>query len=391
MSKEEFERVYGRATVVSGHPHEHMKVVKEVASRLPGKRLLVLAGAHAQADAECRGAVHQAFAGRVVETEVVPPFPSQARIKRMIGLAREIRADGIVAVGGGSVMDTAKTVSVLAANQMSLEAAMAGDWCVEAKLPTAVIPTLFGSGSEVTPFSVLFSDEKKFSLDHPLLQPDVVGVIPRWGLLPPAGPAAAAYLDAFCQSIESLWSVKSTEESERYAWACLNALRGYATAHSIGGKYAALALASLEGGCAIGISRTTLAHALSYPLTIHHDVPHGIACAVFLAAVLCWNAAVTKADCAHPRGAEWVRKQVELVSSFLCGRTATPEQAAAEFRRLARSAGVRLSLRELGILPGDHKVIASQVGNPERLGNNPRRVTPKAIAAIIAASAEPKD
>ncbi len=391
----EFERTYGRVQVVAGPSHQNVETIRRLAAVVAGQRLLILVGAHVQANPDLRLLIQrQVFPGRIAECEVVPPFPSRARVERMIALAREVRADGVVAFGGGSVIDSGKTVAVVAPNPMSLEDAMAGHWQAEDRLPLGVVPTLFGSGSEVTPFSVLFANEKKYSLDHPLLQPDVAAIVPRWGLLPPAQPAAAAYLDMLCQSIESLWSVKSSVDSERYAWDCLRYLMDYRKASTIGAKYDILARASLDGGCAIGMTRTTLAHALSYPLTIHHDVSHGIACAVFLPAVLAWNAAVidqVPTDCTHPLGAVWLHKRITDISTLLCGRSATATEGAAEIRKIAQEVGVRLSLRQLGIPAEAHAGIAGQVGNPERLGNNPRRVTPEAIAQIIAASAEPKD
>ena len=365
MTRTRFQNV----TIVSG-----TDALDELRSGV-GERVLVVSGKHVEHDPQLRGRVTNLLGPRLAGWEVVEPFPSEASVTLLLKSVRARDADAVVAIGGGSVIDAAKTAAVLAPNALTVRDAMAGR-IGEAvkKLTTVAVPTLAGTGSEVTPFAVLYADGKKFSLESPLLQPDLVLSDPDLILLPPAPPASAGLLDALAQAVESLWAVRATAESEEHARGCLADIMQYFSETDAAACRAVLAGLSLKSGMAIGVSRTTAAHALSYPLTIRFGVPHGVACAAMLPGVLAWNAETTDADCLHPRGSGFVRERV----AELGARVTELGGVSAVAARL----GVQVSLRAWGVTEQDVGALAAACANPERLNNNPRRVTGDVVRAL---------
>ncbi len=340
-------------------------------------RVFVVSGRHVVSDQVLHRRVTSALGERLVGWEAVTPLPSEEGVGRVAARARASAADTVVAIGGGSVIDTAKTVSVLAANAMDVRDALAGALAdATVKLRTVAVPTLCGSGSEVTPFSVLYADARKHSLESPLLQPDIVLADPDVVLAPPAPPASAAFLDAVAQAAESLWAVRADAESEGHAGRCLAAAAAFLQQDDPALRRASLGALSLAGGMAIAISRTTAAHALSYPLTILHGVPHGVACVATLPAVLAWNADVQEEDCLHPRGSAFVRERVAEIAALL--------DTLGGVTGVAERLRVPVRLGEWGIGERDLDALVAACANPERMNNNPRRITAEAVRALYA-------
>jgi len=195
---------------------------------------------------------------------------------------REKACDGLISVGGGSAMDTAKAVkALLLTGDME---AVRQSRLPEGKLPHLAIPGTAGTGAEATPFAVVYVEGQKLSLDHPALLPE--GVILDSALLDtlPLYHKKACALDALCQGIESFWAVKATEESRVHAKRAILGVLGNLNAYLDGEKAAASAMleAAFESGCAIRISRTTAAHAMSYQITKRIGPAHGHACMLTL-------------------------------------------------------------------------------------------------------------
>jgi alcohol dehydrogenase len=145
---------------------------------------------------------------------------------------------------------------------------------------------------------------------------------------------------------------------------------------------AGMARAAHLAGMAINISRTTACHAISYPLTIRHGVPHGHAVALTLPHVLLYNAAVTADDVADPRGVAWVHESLDTLAGLL--GAADARGAAERILALMRAIGLDTSLTRLGIRSVDP--IVAEAFN-QRLGNNPRRLSETGVRGILAAAA----
>ncbi len=311
-------------------------------------------------------------------------YPTLEDVVRGRETLRAADPDLIVAVGGGAVLDLAKSIraqftAVGAGPDTRLEL----DADPVLGVPLVAIPTTAGTGAETTQFAVLYVDGIKHSLDHPGLRPDVAIVDPA--LTASVGPrsTAASGMDALAQGIESIWSVASTEHSRRYAaravrgaLACLEpAVRGGDRAAREG-----MSMAAHLSGRAINETRTTACHAASYPLTARHGIPHGHAVALTLPAMLEFNAGVTPDDVNDSRGVEAVRGRIAIVLGLL-----GVADAAAGRRRLLelmRAVALETTPAELGIR--DLEPIVAEGFNPARAGNNPRRLTPDVLHGMLA-------
>ncbi len=300
-------------------------------------------------------------------------------------LAVSPREQLILAVGGGSVIDTAKLMKAfrrpdaLVRDKILAERRIAPD-----KSPLLAIPTTAGSGSESTHFAVVYADGRKYSCASPDLLPSACFLIPELLESLPAHQRAASSMDALCQGIESYWSVRSTKRTRSLAASAVSTL--WRTLHDdpVAEKPRTthrLSWASNRAGHAINESQTTAAHALSYPLTAKHGVMHGHAVSLMLPGVLEANAKTNSEDCADPRGPAFVRERADELCQMLLSENA-PE-AASRFRSLAASLGLEPSMDKLGI-DADPGSLTEDAHCNQRMANNPRRLSPEAIDLILA-------
>ena len=197
-------------------------------------------------------------------------------------LYRENGCDGIISLGGGSAMDTAKSIKAMLIAQTE-EQARNCDF-TDARLPHIAIPATAGTGSEATQFAVMYFAGKKHTLTHPALLPD--GVILDADLLDtlPEYHKKASALDALCQGIESYWANAANDDSHVQAYLAIIGVLDNLKKYIAGDKAAAEGMleAAYRGGRAIQISRTTAAHAMSYGLAAATGIAHGHACALTL-------------------------------------------------------------------------------------------------------------
>lgn len=200
----------------------------------------------------------------------------------------------IVAIGGGSVIDSAKVFAAAAGNfsrvQRYIETGDGGSTL--SAIPVIAVPTTAGTGSEVTSFATVWDEERgrKFSLARKNLYPEVALVDPTLTLSKPHSLTLATGLDALSHSIESIWNINANPMSARHAVAAARAiladlpnllhdLTNLKLRHRI-------AEASLNAGLAFSNTKTAIAHSLSYPITLGWGVQHGIACSFILPTVL---------------------------------------------------------------------------------------------------------
>ena len=191
-------------------------------------------------------------------------------------------------------MDTAKAIKALLVAP-DAGAVLAGQW--EARpLAHLAIPATAGTGSEATSIAVMYVEGKKHSLDHPALLPEAVILDPDLLASLPLYHKKSCALDALCQGIESYWARKATEDSQVDAFLAftgvLDNLRPYLAGDP--GAAAEIQFAAYRSGCAIAVSRTTAAHALSYRLTTRYGLAHGHACMLTLPTV--WEAMLEDTD-----------------------------------------------------------------------------------------------
>jgi len=315
--------------------------------------------------------------------------PRDEDVRQLLnGIDNKESYQAIIAVGGGSVIDTAKLLKAFWINPLSLDEYLGSEDNRElrpAALPLIAIPSTAGSGSEATRFAVVYKNKKKYSVEHDDLLPNFSVVIPPLLASVPQHVAASSGMDALCQGIESYWSIHSTEESRelaaqaiRLAWASIEEAVNQRTPQTLDN----MAQASHLAGRAIDITRTTAPHAVSYPLTSYFGVTHGHAVGLLTAQFLRYNAAVTKDDCLDSRGTEWVTDRLDEITTML-GADTIDEAADALAEKLS-CIGLETSLHKLGIrTEQDIKTIIDHGLNPERVNNNPRLVGADTSKSLI--------
>jgi len=235
-------------------------------------------------------------ADRTIVYDGVRPNPDLDGIDDLTAEYRDANPASILAVGGGSVLDTAKILSVTLANRnrRSLSQVFRDGkterWPM--KIPVIAVPTTAGTGAEVTSFSTVWDrqEKQKFSLDNDQL-------FPRYALLDPCLTLTLPYretlygaLDTVSHALESLWNRKRTPVSQALAVQSLrhvnDSLKDVLEDPDNLDKRAQMQYGSMLAGLAINQTRTAIAHSISYPLTTHFDVPHGLACGFSLSPIL---------------------------------------------------------------------------------------------------------
>jgi alcohol dehydrogenase class IV len=193
------------------------------------------------------------------------------------------RCDGLISIGGGSCMDTAKAIKARL-NTEDDETLKASRLESRVVCPHIAIPGTAGTGSEATQFAVVYVNGNKVSLDHTDLRPD--GVVLDALLLDslPAYHKKSCALDALAQGIESYWSRRADDDSRVHAFLAVIGVLDNLKAYLAGDPHAASEMmdASFQSGKAIQITRTTAAHAMSYRLTKMMGIAHGHACMLTL-------------------------------------------------------------------------------------------------------------
>ena len=194
--------------------------------------------------------------------------------------------DGVLAVGGGSAIDVAKTIRAFYAYPGEERDVATGTTKVALPLlPMIAIPTTAGTGSEATHFAVTYVDGKKYSIAADSLLPEVAVLDVRLLESLPPRIAASTGFDALCQGIESYWAKGATELSRGYAAAAIPVLvRSLPAMVNNPDRQVreAMMRAAHQSGQAINVSKTTAPHALSYTITSDFGIPHGHAVALSL-------------------------------------------------------------------------------------------------------------
>jgi alcohol dehydrogenase class IV len=221
----------------------------------------------------------------------VQPDPTDKNVRDGLRALRESQADLLVALGGGSPIDAAKAIAMLATNAPPLRQYMGYHKVPRAGLPLIAIPTTAGTGSEVTKVAVITDtarDEKMMLLDKHLL-PAVALVDYTLSMSMP--PALTAYVgvDTLTHGIEAFVSRKANGLSDPLALACIQHCARFlerAWAHGDDAEArAGMALAACQGGMAFANSSVALVHGMSRPLGAVFHLPHGLSNAVLLPAV----------------------------------------------------------------------------------------------------------
>ncbi|MCT2418958.1 iron-containing alcohol dehydrogenase [Pantoea sp. XY16] len=226
---------------------------------------------------------------RISVVNSVPPEPSQHDVAAIIKTLSQRQADMVIGIGGGSVLDVAKLLSVLCINGApSLDALLAGEK-PQRRTRSMLIPTTAGTGSEATPNAILAIPEKetKVGIISPVMLPDVVALVPELTTSMPPHIASSTGIDALCHLIECFTANVANPVSDNYALIGMKKLFANleTTLREPENLQARLEMlwASYYGGASIAHAGTHLVHAMSYPLGGKYHLPHGVANAILLA------------------------------------------------------------------------------------------------------------
>lgn len=317
-----------------------------------------------------------AAAGLAVElfTDVVADPPEEV-VLATAEAARKAGADLIIGIGGGSSMDTAKLVALLLGAPQALPDIYGIGLARGPRLPLIQVPTTAGTGSEVTPISIVTTPtHEKKGVVSPLLYPDIAVLDASLTVGLPAPVTAATGIDAMVHAIEAFTSKhKKNAVSDALALKALQLLaanmdRVIADGRDIEARSAMLQ-GSLLAGMAFANAPVAAVHALAYPLGGHFHVPHGLSNALVLVPVLRFNKPAAAALYA------------ELAGAVMPGRIFADTDAAAEAfidfmdEMVARMPFAR-RISQVGVVEADLPRLATDAMKVERLlVNNPRAVT----------------
>ncbi len=312
--------------------------------------------------------------------------PRVEDVERGVAAMKAFDADAILACGGGSVMDMAKLLKAFRdAAPGVAECMQSGAPLAPSPLPMIAVSTTAGSGSESTHFAVLWVGHTKYSAAHPELLPDVAIADSRFLRDCPASLRATCGLDALCQAIESYWSIHSTDESRRLAGEAISLLAEHLEASVTRPSDLhdeAMSRAANLAGQAIDRTKTTAPHAVSYPITAHFGVPHGLAVALTVPEFLVFNAEVSDEDCNDARGPAFVKERIREISDQL--RSPSAREAAEWMRGVMRRIGAPTTLAAAGVVdPGARALIVENGFNPDRVKNNPRELTREELERLL--------
>jgi alcohol dehydrogenase class IV len=263
-----------------------------------GSRVLLCTGSRPERHAELTARIPLPITFFPVSGE-----PHVAMVRAAVETGREHRADLVIAVGGGSVIDLAKAAAALLPGGNDplehLEVVGRGR-PITSSLPCVAVPTTAGTGAEVTANAVLASPEHrvKVSMRSPMMLPRVAVVDPQLTVGCPPSVTAFSGLDALTQCLEPYVSARATPITDALAREGLRrAARGLTRAHADAGDIEArtdMALCSLFGGMSLANAKLGAVHALAGVMGGLVDVPHGLACALLLAPVAEMNVRVLR-------------------------------------------------------------------------------------------------
>lgn len=224
--------------------------------------------------------------------ETIEPNPDVVLLQTMANRLKNEAVGAIVALGGGSVMDSAKVLAVLLGSSEHDIRYYFSHHNEEADaLPYFCIPTTAGTGAEMTPFGTVWDREarRKYSFSAKNLYARAAFLEPSTTVSLPAEETLYGAMDAMSHSLETLWNRHASIIGQSLARSAVELIcRAYPLVAAQPDDYGArfrLQEASMLAGLAIGQSRSALAHSMSYPLTSHFGVPHGLACSFTLSAI----------------------------------------------------------------------------------------------------------
>jgi alcohol dehydrogenase class IV len=308
--------------------------------------------------------------------------PPEAVVEEAVAQAREFGAVGVIGLGGGSSMDVAKLVALLAGSNETLADIYGVGKAKGPRLPLMLVPTTAGTGSEVTPISIVTTGQaEKKGVVSPMLLPDVALLDPELTYALPHHVTAATGMDAMVHAIEAYTSTSANNNplSRLLAKEALRLIGDNIRSAVREGTHlearGQMLIGAMLAGQAFANSPVAAVHALAYPIGGHYHVPHGLSNALVLPHVLRFNA-----EACGPVYAEIAPFAFPWLADVPASKRAHAFVEA--LKHLSAEIGLQQRLREVHIPESDLPRLAADAMKQTRLlVNNPRPVTePDALA-----------
>lgn len=361
-----------------------LKRLPELAKNLKKSKAYIISGPHLEKIGmvdKCREALKAAGieSDSFTQTEGNPSTDTVAKAAEGF---KSSKADFIVAFGGGSPLDVAKAVAVIASYGGNITDYEGGGKVPGPVVPMIAIPTTAGTGSEVTAFSVITDHSRNYKLTvvsnyllpaYAILDPELITTVPK-------STAAACGIDAMVHALEAFISKAASPFSDLFAKEALRligtSIRDYVLDRSNLAACEAMLTGSLFAGIAFSHARLGDVHAMSHPVSAYFDVAHGVANAVLLPTIVDYNMT-------------YASEKYKYIYDCICEKplddnSFTPEMLAAEIRVLNDELGIPSSLSEVGV---DSSLFDKMADDAMKSGNilvNPRPTTKKDILALYA-------
>lgn len=304
----------------------------------------------------------------------VEPNPSVETVEAAHALYRKSDAEFVVAVGGGSSMDVAKVVAVLAAHGGGVRDYEGIGKVPGPVVPSVAIPTTAGTGSEVTVFAVITDRQRRFkmTIGSPFLVPQVAICDPELTISMPKPLTAATGMDALTHGIECFINTTPNPIAKALAMESIRLIGGaLRTAYQRGSDLPArstMLLGSTMAAMAFTRTRLGNVHAMSHPLGAFFDVPHGVANAILLPYVMAWN--LRSCLGTYPPIADAMGEEVDGMPPERAS-----ERAVEAVQRLSRDVGIPEHLREVGVTRDAIPALATDAMKSGNVLVNPRPTT----------------
>lgn len=303
--------------------------------------------------------------GCVVDVyDEVTPDPPVDTIYNCVERVDQATSQVVLGVGGGSALDVAKVAAVVANGQCELTSLFSNDHEPGRGLPTVLLPTTAGTGSEVTPIAVLSdtANQLKRGVVGDYLIADHAVIDPEMCVSLPPGPTAYTGMDTLTHAIEAYTNKFAVPLIDALALEVIRRVgasleRAVAAPEDLEARYD-MSLASLLGGICLKPVNTAAVHALAYPLGGRFHVPHGVANSLLLPHVVRFNSPV-------------VGDRYRVVAECL-----DSDDVIAAVRRLSAAVGTDKRMRDYGVEEEHLPEMAASAMEVQRLlKNNPREVT----------------
>lgn len=289
-------------------------------------------------------------------------------------------ADLLVALGGGSSMDVAKAVAVVAKYGGCITEYEGAHKVPGETIPQIAIPTTAGTGSEVTAFSVITDHSRNYKLtvfDYRLI-PKIAVLDPELLTSVSASVAAACGMDAFIHALEAYISLDASPFTDALAQKAMEYIgkniRRYVANRADIEAAGAMLSGSLLAGIAFSWARLGNVHAMSHPLSANFNIPHGVANSVLLPTVVEYNALADQGKYYYIFSC--------LANKQVAKEEFEPSMLAAQIRALNEQLGIPATLRELGVTEDAFDAMADDAMKSGNIAVNPRMTTKKDILML---------